>query len=601
MEITLTVIGLLGGLALFLYGMRLMSGSLKESSSGTLKKVMERMTNNPVKAFLLGVAVTAVIQSSTACIVITSGLVAAEIITLRQSLGIIIGANVGTTVTGQIIRLLDVQSENSVLRFFQPSTLAPIALIIGIVLIMFIHFKKSDVVGHIALGFGILFTGLLNMTAAVEGLKGVLGGVFANIGNNPFLGYASGAGVAFVLQSSSATIGILQAFSMHIPLPFSTIYIVLVGVYLGDCVTTAIVCSIGAKPDSRRVGLINILYNLSKTALVLVGVGLAHNFGWLNNLWSSNLNSGGIANTNTIFNLACAILLLPLVGVYVKISKKIIKDKPEQESKYATQLNALSPVFFSTPALAFGSCFDGLHTMFESSRRSIEKAVSLLYKFDEKVYAEIAEEEDNIDMLADRVSDYLVRLSGHITEKDHILIMDQYYKLVNEFEKLGDYAKDISDTAKVLDASGSRFSGEARRELGVVMDLLSKILDFTAQSYEKMDIDAARHIEPYEEVMDDMVNALHDNHLARLREGKCTMDAGTCFLDVMNNMEYISDACSNVGVAVVSRVTPQLARQAHMYISTLHQGTDEWYNEMYQTEHDAYFAKLGEEVTGTAR
>lgn len=601
MEIVLTVIRLLGGLALFLYGMRLMSGSLKESSSGKLKSVMERMTNNPVKAFLLGVAVTAVIQSSTASIVITSGLVAAEIISLRQSLGIIIGANVGTTVTGQIIRLLDVKSENSVLRFFQPATLAPIALIIGIVLIMFVHFKKSDVVGHISLGFGILFTGLLNMTAAVSGLSDVLGNLFSNLGHNPFLAYLSGAGVAFVLQSSSATIGILQAFSMHLSLPFSTIYIVLVGIYLGDCVTTAIVCSIGAKTDSRRVGLINILYNLSKTALVLVGVGLAHNFGWLDKLWGSNLNPGGIANTNTIFNLGCAVLLLPLVGVYVKISKKIIKDKPEQESKYATQLNALSPVFFSTPALAFGSSFDGLRTMFESSRRSIEKAISLLYKFDDKVYAGIVEEEDNIDMLADRVSDYLVRLSGHITEKDDILIMDQYYKLVNEFEKLGDYAKDISDTAKVLDASGSRFSEEACRELGVVTDLLSKILDYTAQSFEERDVDAARHIEPYEEVMDDMVNALHDNHLARLREGKCTMDAGTCFLDVMNNMEYISDSCSNVGVAVVARVTPQLARQAHMYISTLHQGTDEWYNELYQTEHDEYFSRLGEEVTGSAK
>ena len=162
-------------------------------------------------------------------------------------------------------------------------------------------------------------------------------------------------------------------------------------------------------------------------------------------------------------------------------------------------------------------------------------------------------------------------------------------------------AAGISDTAKVLDASGSRFSEEACRELGVVTDLLSKILDYTAQSFEKRDVDAARHIEPYEEVMDDMVNALHDNHLARLREGKCNMDAGTCFLDVMNNMEYISDSCSNVGVAVVARVTPQLARQAHMYISTLHQGTDEWYNELYQTEHDEYFSRLGEEVTGSAK
>lgn len=599
MEIVFTVIKLLGGLALFLYGMRLMSSSLKETSSGTLKVVMERVTNNPIKAFLLGIAVTAVIQSSTACIVITSGLVAAEVITLRQSLGIIIGANVGTTVTGQIIRLLDVKAEGSVLQFFQPSTLAPVTLVIGIILVMFLHFKKSDIVGNIALGFGILFTGLLNMTAAVSGLSDALGSLFANLGTNPFLGYLSGAGVAFVLQSSSATIGILQAFSTSINLPFYTVYIVLVGVYLGDCVTTAIVCSIGSKPNARRVGLVNILFNLSKTAVVLIAVTLAHQFGLLDNLWDKNLTSGGIANTNSVFNLGCAILLLPLVNVYVKISEKIIKDKIEPENKYASQLDSLNPVFFSTPALAFRSCYEALRTMFNASRQSIEKSIGLLFKYDEQGFREVNEEEDNIDMLADRVSNYLMQLSPHLTEQEHILILDQYNKLVNKFEKLGDYAQNIAEVANTLDAAKSRFSEEACREIRIVTDLLSKILDFTEQAFEKRDLDAAKHIEPYEEVMDDLVNALHDNHLARLREGKCTMDAGTCFLDVMSNLEYISDACSDVGVATVARVSPQIARQAHMYISSLHQGTDEWYNELYQTEHDAYFSRLGAEVTVT--
>lgn len=598
MEIAFTVIKLLGGLALFLYGMRMMSGSLKESSSGSLKSVMERVTNNPFKAFLLGIAVTAVIQSSTATIVITSGLVVAQIISFRQSLGIIIGANVGTTVTGQIIRLLDVNAEGSVLQFFQPATLAPLALIIGIVLVVFIHFRKSDVVGSIAIGFGILFTGLLNMTAAVGGLSDELGSLFSNLGNNPLLGYLAGAGVAFVLQSSSASIGILQAFSTTIDLPFSTVYIVLAGIYLGDCVTTAIVCWIGAKADSKRVGLVNIIYNLGKTALVLIAVILAHSFGLIDNLWSEPLSSGGIANVNTIFNLGSAILLLPLSKVLVSISEKLVKDKGEQENKYAAQVNALSPVFFSTPGIALGSCYDALHTMFTVSRESIGKAIGLLYKFDAQVYEGIVEEEDNIDMLADRVSGYLVHLSQHITEQEHMIVFDYYYKLVNEFEKLGDYAKAIADTSLTLNNTKSHFSKEACREIGVVTDLLSEILNFTAQSYENCDVEAAKHIEPFEEVMDDMVNALHDNHLARLREGKCTMDAGTCFLDVMSNMEYISDACSDVGVATVARVTPQLAQQAHMYISTLHQGNDEMYNELYQRGHDEYFTRLGEIIAG---
>ena len=239
------ILTLFGGLAMFLYGMRLMGDGLKESSSGTLKKAMESVTNNPVKAFLLGLAVTAIIQSSTATIVITSGLVAAGIITLRQSLGIIIGANVGTTVTGQIIRLLDVDaSSGSILQFFKPSTLAPIALIIGIVLIMAGRFKNAKVIGNIAIGFGILFSGLLNMTNAVDALgeTGIFESLFSQLGSNPLLGYLTGATVAFILQSSSATIGILQAFSASGQLVFNEVYAVIVGVYLGDCVTTAIVC-----------------------------------------------------------------------------------------------------------------------------------------------------------------------------------------------------------------------------------------------------------------------------------------------------------------------------------------------------------------------
>ena len=255
------IITLLGGLAMFLYGMRLMGDSLKESSSGALKDVLERLTGTKWKAFFLGLVLTAVIQSSTATIVITSGLVGAEIITLHQSLGIIVGANVGTTVTGQIIRLLDLNTgATSFLNLFKPSTLAPLALIIGIIVLM----KGRNHLGKILIGFGILFSGLMNMTAAVESLTetGIIDRLFSILGQNPFIGYLVGAGIAFVLQSSSATIGILQAFSMSGQLVFSEIYAVLVGIYLGDCVTTAIVCNIGAKPDAKRVGIVNILFNL---------------------------------------------------------------------------------------------------------------------------------------------------------------------------------------------------------------------------------------------------------------------------------------------------------------------------------------------------
>jgi phosphate:Na+ symporter len=303
---------------MFLYGMRLMGDSLKENSSGTLKKAMSKVTNNPLKAFVLGLLVTALIQSSTATIVITAGLVGAGILSLHQSLGIIVGANVGTTVTGQIIRLLDIDSSGVTwLRFLQPSTLAPIALVVGIILIMTGLFKNSRSIGNIAIGFGILFSGLLNMTGAVNSLaeSGIIDNLFAGLGRNPFVGYATGAGVAFMLQSSSATIGILQAFSSTGMLMFRSIYSVIMGVYLGDCVTTAIVISIGSKAEARRVGLVNILFNLSKTLLVLIGVTAAHKLGLLDKLWDSPFNSGVIANTNTVFNLGCALALLPARGV----------------------------------------------------------------------------------------------------------------------------------------------------------------------------------------------------------------------------------------------------------------------------------------------
>ena len=407
-----SILSLFGGLAMFLYGMKLMGNSLKESSSGTLKNIMEGMTNSPVKAFVLGLFVTALIQSSTATIVITSGLVAAEIITLKQSLGIIIGANVGTTITGQIIRLMDINSSSTAwLQIFKPATLAPIALIIGIIFIMFCNFKNSRLAGNIAMGFGILFTGLMAMTDSVTGLSetGVFDSLFKSIGSNPFIGYLVGAAVAFILQSSSATIGILQSFSMTGLFTFGGVYAIIVGVFLGDCVTTAIVCSIGAKPDSRRVGLVNIVFNICKSILVFLGVLIAHSLGLLDGIWDAPINSGGIANANTVFNLVCAVVLLPFIGSFEKLSHVMVKDDPIPVNKYEAKLNALDPVFFSTPALAFNSCYDALLTMLDCSILNVRKGLALLRNYDQKEFDFIKEEEMNIDLFADRISNFRVR------------------------------------------------------------------------------------------------------------------------------------------------------------------------------------------------
>ena len=589
-------ISLFGGLAMFLYGMRLMGNSLKESSSGTLKAVMEKVTNNSFKAFILGVLVTGLIQSSTATIVITSGLVGAGIITLRQSLGIIVGANVGTTVTGQIIRLLDIKSDAAgFLQLFRPSTLAPVALIIGIVVLMFgENIKNSNTISGIALGFGILFSGLLNMTSAVDSLSetGIFESLFSMLGRNPVIGYLVGASVAFVLQSSSATIGILQAFSASGQLMFNSIYAVIVGIYLGDCVTTFIVASIGAKADAKRVGMVNILFNLSETVLVLGGVAILKALGFLDGLWNTTVTPGIIANTNTVFNLACSLILFPMFRTYEKLSRIIIKDDPEADSKYAEKLASLSPTFLSTPAIALNSIYDVLLTMLTIARTNINGAFEMLKGFDQKKAKEINSEEENIDLMADHLSRYLVEVSPHLTNPDHVRIINQYYKMLTEFEHLGDYAIDLIEVSRNLESKNSTFSDMAFKELDVIKGLLDSILDNTEQAFSSRSIEAANMLEPMIEVGEELIAILKEKHLERLTRGACSGLISSDFMNLLVELQGIMDTCSNVGLAIILRVRPELADVKHDYLMELHNGRNNEFNSVYNESFDKYFKLL---------
>ena len=595
-----TIISLLGGLAMFLYGMRLMGDSLKENSSGALKTVMEKVTNNPVKAFVLGVLVTALIQSSTATIVITAGLVGAGILTLRQSLGIIIGANVGTTVTGQILRLLDLDAGGVAwLRFFQPSTLAPIALIIGIVLIMGNFVKNAKSIGNIAVGFGILFSGLLNMTAAVDVLaeSGVVEGLFAGLGENPVLGYITGAGVAFMLQSSSATIGILQAFSASGMLTFKAVYTVIVGIYLGDCVTTAIVCSIGAKPEARRVGIVNILFNLSETVLVLLVVSLVHRLGLLDGLWNTAVNSSIIANTNTIFNLSCAVSLLPLIGTYESLSRRIVRDNAEPEDKYKDKLDALNPAFYDTPALALRSCYDLLLTIFHSSQSNLESSFQLLVSYDSHAHERLTSEEDQIDRMTDYLSRYTVGLLPRLQLEQHVQILNEYFKLMAEFERLGDHAVNIAEIAEDMNKNGIVFSETASSELRVLVEAVNSVLGYAEQAFRKRDVQAAYQIEPLVGVIREIIDRLGHNHLQRMSRQECGVLADVRFTNLMIEFRRIAEICSNVGIATVVRVRPELADHEHLYFESLHTSGDAAFNAAYEKAYDYYFSQLrGEPV-----
>ena len=592
---------LFGGLAMFLYGMRLMGDGLKESSSGTLKKAMESVTNNPIKAFLLGFGITAIIQSSTATIVITSGLVGAGLLTLHQSIGIIVGANVGTTVTGQIIRLLDLDTggATSWLQLFKPSSLAPIALIIGIILIMGGKFKSSRSLGNIAIGFGILFSGLINMTNAVNVLteSGVIEGLFTKLGNNPVLGYLTGAAVAFILQSSSATIGILQAFSASGVLTFKAVYPVIVGVYLGDSVTTGIVCFIGADADQKRVGIVNIIFNIGKMALILIGVTILHSLGFLDWIWETVVNSGVIANANTIFNIAASILLAPFIGIFERSSIRMVPDDKVEPNKYQDNLDALNPMFFDTPALALGSCYDALLAQYRLARNNIEKAFGLLEHYDRKVYDEIMAEEENVDMLTDRISRYIVEYLPHVRDEQHAAILDQYYKVVAEFERLGDHAVNIAENANIMHSNGRKFTDTALGEIGILEDLLREILDSVDLAFGKRDTNAAFVIEPLQEVATEMVSKLKKNHLDRMSRGECDIYADSNFENLMSDMKRIADVSTNIGEATLIRVYPELADNGHTYFTKLRSGNDQRFNTEYNKAYEKYakrFRKVAE-------
>ena len=589
------IISLFGGLALFLYGMRIMGDGLKQGSSGVLKKVLEKVTNNQFLGFMLGLVVTALIQSSTATVVLTSGLVGAGIITLHQSIGIIIGANLGTTITGQIIRLLDLNADAAFwLRFLQPSTLAPMAAIIGILMIMAFKFKNSDLLGSVAVGFGILFTGLMNMTAAVAPLSesAAFANLFISLSDRPVLGYLAGAVAAFAIQSSSATIGILQALTVTGKLTFASVYAIIVGIYLGDCVTTGIVCSIGASPDARRTGIIHILYGIGKSALALIGVAILHKTGVLNGIWDARITSGGIANTHTIFNLAAALILLPVCGIFEKISRKIVKDEIKKETEADHVLASLTPALFTSPELALKAVGNALEYMDTVARRNVGRAFDVITDYDEKVIGTINRNEDDLDMLADHISDYLVQLSTYVSPGGETNRLNYYIKCVSEFERIGDLAVNVSENAATKHERDAKFTEGAYHELSVLREATEEVLKRTSAAFCRQDLEEAEHIEPVEEVIDDLIAAMRANHFIRLSNGECSIYTGYIFLDMLTNLERVSDQCANIGIHTISLYLPEAAEGEHEYIHKLHHGEDEKFNSLYASYREQFFDKI---------
>ncbi len=589
------VISMFGGLALFLYGMRLMGDGLKHSSADTLKKAMEKVTNNPVKGFLLGLRVTAIIQSSKATIVLTSGLVGAGIISLHQSLGIILGANVGTTVTGQIIRLLDVNASGaSWLNLFKPDTLAPLAAIIGILLIMTFKFRNSDVLGDIAMGFGILFTGLLNMTAAVAPIaeSDIFLKIIPEFSRHPVLGFLVGGGVASLIQSSSATVGILQAFSTTGALTFSSIYAFIIGVNMCESVTTAVVCSIGAKADAKRTGMTHVIFNFFSMILVIIAITSLRSMGFLDGIWDKVMNSGGIANVNTLFRLCCAVVLLPFVNTFEKMSCKIIKDDKVVGQSVDAELTRMNEKLYSSPAMALESAAGAISAMANLAKDNIAAAMKCFAGYDHKAIDEIKENENRIDALADKVDTYLIGLAPYTPKGKMYDRLSYFTRCYSELERIGDHAVNLTETAADLHRNRGGFSAMAKEELTVITEAVDSILNYAYKAVTQLDMDAARRIEPLEEVVDDMVATLRQKHIRRLHAGICSTTSGLSFLDILSNLERVSDQCSNIGLFTLSLENPAELSSHHDYVRYLHSGQDEFFNEAYSAKRRYYFGKL---------
>ena len=589
-----SVISLLGGLAMFLYGMEVMGDGLKNASGSALKKVLGKATQNIVLGVITGMLVTAVIQSSTATIVLTVGLISAGILNLKQAVSIVMGANIGTTVTAQIIRLMDIDSSgNVILQFFKPETLAPVALIIGILLIMFIKLPNSKTTGEIFVGFGILFAGLLNMTAAVEPLSESpeFIDLMQRFGDKPFLALMVGLVLTVIIQSSSAMVGMIQALSVTGAMTFNLIYPMIMGINLGTCVTTALVCSIGSSKDAKRVGVVHIAFNVLGTILFMIVMELIKGFGGFPDLWQSTVNSGGIANFQTLFNLITAVVLVPFAGYLVKLSMAIVKpDVVNEEDK--AYLPVPDAKLYEVPKLALSEAKKAIARMGEVAFKNLKRSCMLLEVFDERRVSVINENEDNMDVFTDSMDTYLVELSKHVeTDADSQRITTLMQTSTN-FERIGDHAINIMEVAQSVNEGKLEFSQSANEEFEVVKDAVFEITTMAIAAFAHMDSDIARRIEPLEEVIDDMVLNLKDRHIERLKRGECTTANGMAFVEALTNLERIADQCSNVALLVLSESDKAILGNHHAYVRELHKGGDEIYNEEVAKRKKQYLSRL---------
>lgn len=545
---------MVGGLALFLYGMNLLGDGLSRASGGRLERILEKLTNNPLKAVLMGAVVTGVIQSSSATTVMVVGFVNSGIMKLSQAVGVILGANVGTTVTAWILSLTDVNGSGFFLQLLKPTSFSPILAIIGVCLISMGKKERQKNIGTILIGFAVLMFGMDTMSTAVEPLAEQP--EFSHIllmFSNPVLGMLVGLILTAVIQSSSASIGILQALCATGVVSYATAIPIIMGQNVGTCVT-ALISSAGASKNAKRAALIHLYYNIIKTVAfmaVFYALNAFIHFAFLEEAASAL----GVAVIHTAFNVAAVIIIFPVSWILEKLAYLTIPETEEEREKEAEksrkEIQLLDTRFLSTPGFALEQCKNVAVDMADYSREALFLAIQMLDKFDKASADRVVELENIVDHYEDEIGAYLVKLSSrHLTEKDsqHLSVL---LHSIGDFERISDHAINIMEAAKEMHAKELDFSRKAREELDIYTGAIKDIINTSVLVFQEEDLKLAAMIEPMEEVIDYLSVEVKKRHMKRLRKGKCTIEMGFILSDIVTNYERVSDHCSNIALSLL--------------------------------------------------
>ena len=574
------VLSLFGGLALFLFGMSIMGQGLERSAGNKLKRILEKLTSNPFKGFLLGLGVTAVIQSSSATTVMVVGFVNSGVMTLRQAIGIIMGANVGTTVTSWLLSLNAIDGSSLIMKLLKPSSFSPVLALIGVILYMSAKNSKKKDIGTILLGFAILMTGMDGMSAAVSGLKDVP--EFANIltmFSNPILGVLAGAALTATIQSSSASVGILQALSSTGTVTYSSAIPIILGQNIGTCVT-AMLSSVGTNRNARRAAAVHLYFNIIGTTIFLLGFYALHAIVRFP-FYSLPIDELGIAQVHTTFNLTCTVVMLPLSRVLEKLAYLTIREEKGQQD----QFQLLDERLMVTPSVAIRQCRILAMDMTALARESVFKAMEAVDSFSEETAQLVAENEKMIDLYEDRLGTYLVNLSSQRISTEDSREISKLLHSISDIERISDHALSIAITARSMAEKNIRFSEQGQAELRVITDAVREVLSITEQCFDGDDAAQAMQVEPLEQVVDYLSDSLRARHIQRLQEGACTVDHGLVFTDLLSDYRRVSDHCSNIAAAIIE--LEHNSYDTHKYLGSLKKG-----NENFAQLYESYMSRF---------